>query len=297
MAKVGFIGLGLIGKPMCANVVKNNHDVIVWNRTASKMTDLVDSGASAGSSPAEVASNSEIIITCVSDSPDVENVILGEDGVIAGVKSGSVVIDMSTISPSLTRTIASKLKSAQVEMLDAPVSGGVNGAEAGVLSILVGGNKATLDKCLPVLNCIGTKITHCGENGMGQVTKLANQITGMGNMAAMCEGLVFAAKNGADLNAVIEAISGGAANSWMVENLGNNILEGNFDPGFMIKLAHKDLGLVLDSATEKDLSLITTPLVAQMFRAAMVSGFGENGINGYIKVLEQLGNVEARSKK
>ena len=297
MAKVGFIGLGLIGKPMCANVVKNNHDVIVWNRTASKMTDLVELGASVGSSPAEVASNSEIIITCVSDSPDVENVILGEDGVIAGVKSGSVVIDMSTISPSLTRTIASKLKSAQVEMLDAPVSGGVNGAEAGVLSIMVGGNKAALDKCLPVLNCIGTKITHCGENGMGQVTKLANQITGMGNMAAMCEGLVFAAKNGADLNAVIEAISGGAANSWMVENLGNNILEGNFDPGFMIKLAHKDLGLVLDSATEKDLSLITTPLVAQMFRAAMVSGFGENGINGYIKVLEQLSNVEARSKK
>ena len=296
MTKVGFIGLGLIGKPMCANVVKNNHDVIVWNRTSSRMDDLIELGASAGSSPAEVASNSEIIITCVSDSPDVENVILGENGVIAGVKPGSVVVDMSTISPSVTRDIASDLKSIQVEMLDAPVSGGVNGAEAGVLSIMVGGNKATVDKCLPVLKCIGTKITHCGENGMGQVTKLANQITGMGNMAAMCEGLVFAAKNGADLNAVIEAISGGAANSWMVENLGTNILEGHFDPGFMIKLAHKDLGLVLDSATEKNLSLITTPLVAQIFRAAIVSGFGENGINGYIKVLENLSNVKARSK-
>ena len=296
MARVGFVGLGLIGTPMCMNLVKAGHEVTVWNRTASRMKPLTDAGAAAAASPKEAARGSEIVITCVSDSPDVEHVIVGTDGVIEGASPGTVVIDMSTISPSVTRSIADRLAEKGVQMIDAPVSGGVNGAEAGTLSIMVGGDRDSVERVMPVLEGIGSKITHCGPNGMGQVTKLANQITGLGNMAAMCEGLVFAARSGADLGAVLQAMSGGAANSWMIENLGPAILDGSFDPGFMIKLAHKDLRLVLESATEMGLPLISTPAVAQIYRAAIVAGHGDDGIQGYIKVLEALADVEARSQ-
>jgi len=297
MDKIGFVGLGLIGSPMCMNLVKAGYDVSIWNRTKSRIEPLLDAGAHSASSPKEVAAKSGIVITCVSDSPDVEQVILGPDGIIEGANIDSVVIDMSTISPSVTKSIAERLANKNVHMLDAPVSGGVNGAESGNLSIMVGGNSDILERCTPVLKVIGNNITHCGTNGMGQVTKLANQITGLGTMAAMCEGLVFAAKNGADLKAVLKAMAGGAANSWMIENLGSAILDGHFEPGFMVKLAHKDLRLVLESATESELPLLTTPLVTQIFRAATVAGHGNDGIQGYIKILEGLADIEARSEK
>ena len=295
MAKVGFVGLGLIGAPMCMNLVKAGHDVTAWNRTRARMTPLTDAGAAAASSPKDAARENEIIITCVSDSPDVESVIMAPGGIAEGAEAGSVVMDMSTISPSVTRSIAERLGRRGVHMVDAPVSGGVNGAEAGTLSIMVGGDRAVVERCMPALEAMGKKITYCGPNGMGQVTKLANQVVGLGTMAAMCEGLMFAAKEEADLEAVLQALSGGAANSWMIENLGPSILEGRFDPGFMIDLAHKDLRLVLESATEMELPLVTTPLVAQMFRAAAVAGHGGDGIQGYVKALEALAGVEARS--
>ena len=291
MAKVGFVGLGLIGTPMCMNLVKAGHDVTVWNRTASRMKPLTDAGASTAASPGDAAGGNEVVVTCVSDSPDVEHVIVGPGGIIEGAAPGTIVIDMSTISPSVTRSIAERLAEKGVEMIDAPVSG----AEAGTLSIMVGGSEDAVARAMPVLEAIGSKITHCGPNGMGQVTKLANQVVGLGNMAAMCEGLVFAAKSGADLGAVLQAMSGGAANSWMIENLGPSILDGSFDPGFMIKLAHKDLRLVLESATEMGLPLVSTPSVTQMYRAAIVAGHGDDGIQGYVKVLEALADVEARS--
>ena len=240
MQKIGFIGLGLIGAPMCLNLVKGKYSVSVWNRTRSKVEKLVDAGAVALESPKEVAKNSEIIITCVSDSKDVKEVILGDDGVIEGVRKDSIVIDMSTISPSVTREIANELNSVNAKMLDAPVSGGVNGAEAGVLSIMVGGDKTVLDNVRPILNELGSKITYCGGNGMGQVTKLSNQIIGMGNLAAMCEAIVFASKAGADPEALINAWSAGAAGSWMVDNLGEKVFKREFEPGFMVKLAQKD---------------------------------------------------------
>ncbi len=295
MTRVGFVGLGLIGAPMCMNLVKSGREVTVWNRTPSRMAPLTDAGAAGAASPKEVARASEIVITCVSDSPDVERVIVGPEGIAEGAEAGSVVIDMSTISPSVTRSIGERLRQRGVHMLDAPVSGGVNGAEAGTLSIMVGGDRATFERCMPALQAIGSKITYCGTNGMGQVVKLANQVVGLGTMAAMCEGLVFAAKQGADLQAALQAMSGGAANSWMIENLGPSILEGRFDPGFMIELAHKDLRLILESATEMGLPMVTTPLVTQMFRAAMVAGHGGDGIQGYVKTLEALADVEARS--
>ena len=295
MTKIGFVGLGLIGAPMCKNLVAAGHDVKVWNRTASRTELLVADGAQAVSSAAEAARGSEVTITCVSDSADVEDVILGPDGIIQGAASDSIIIDMSTISPAVTRKIAAALQEQGSHMIDAPVSGGVTGAAAGTLSIMAGGNRAIFDRCLPVLEAMGTKITYCGLSGMGQVTKLANQITGLGTMAAMCEALVFAASNGADLDAVLSALGGGAAGSWMVENLGPALVQGKFDPGFMVKLAHKDLRLVLEAATENNLPLVTTPIVTQVFRSAQQTGHGDEGIQAYVKVLEALSGVEART--
>jgi len=291
MQKVGFIGLGLIGTPMCLNLVNAKYEVSVWNRTQSKVEQLVVAGAISLSSPKEVAENSEVIITCVSDSKDVKDVVLGADGIIHGIDEGKIVIDMSTISPSVTREIADALVAKKARMLDAPVSGGVNGAEAGVLSIMVGGDKTDLDIVTPILNKLGSKITYCGDNGMGQVTKLSNQIIGMGNLAAMCEAIVFASKAGADPKALINAWSAGAAGSWMVDNLGEKVFKREFEPGFMVKLAQKDLNLVLDAAGQMDVALFTTPIISQIFRAAQQSGFSDDGIHAYVKILEGIAGL------
>ena len=280
---------------MSKNLIKAGHEVTVWNRTAARMDAVVAEGATRASSPRKVAAGSELIITIVSDSADVEQVILGKDGVIEGATPGSVVIDMSTISPAVTRNIADKLRQKDVHIMDAPVSGGVTGAESGTLSIMVGGDRDVFQRCMPVFEVLGAKITRCGDSGMGQVTKLANQIVGIGTLAALCEGLVFAARAGDDLDAVLQALGGGAASSWMVENLGPRILEGNFAPGFMVDLVQKDLRLVLEAAAEMDLPLLTTPLVSQVFRSAQRAGLGEEGIQAYVKVLETLADVEARA--
>ena len=296
MQKVGFIGLGLIGAPMCLNLVKAKYHVSVWNRTQSKVKKLVDAGAVSLGSPKEIAENSEVIITCVSDSKDVKDVVLGADGVIEGIEEGKIVIDMSTISPSVTREIAEQINSEKAKMLDAPVSGGVNGAEAGVLSIMVGGDKSVLDSVSPILNELGSKITYCGSNGMGQVTKLSNQIIGMGNLAAMCEAIVFASKAGADPEALINAWSAGAAGSWMVDNLGEKVFKREFEPGFMVKLAQKDLNLVLDAASQMDVALFTTPIISQIFRATQQSGFSDEGIHAYVKILENIAGLNVKSK-
>ena len=296
MQKIGFIGLGLIGTPMCLNLVKAKYHVSVWNRTQSKAEKLVDAGAVSLGSPKEIAENSEVIITCVSDSKDVKDVVLGADGVIEGIEEGKIVIDMSTISPSVTREIAEQINSEKAKMLDAPVSGGVNGAEAGVLSIMVGGDKSVLDSVSPILNELGSKITYCGSNGMGQVTKLSNQIIGMGNLAAMCEAIVFASKAGADPEALINAWSAGAAGSWMVDNLGEKVFKREFEPGFMVKLAQKDLNLVLDAASQMDVALFTTPIISQIFRATQQSGFSDEGIHAYVKILENIAGLNVKSK-
>ena len=293
-AKLGFIGLGLMGRPMSRNLLKTGYQVTVWNRTCSRMDELVDAGAHAADSPAQVASQSDVTVTMVSDSTDVEEVILGSNGVVEGAASDSVVIDMSTISPAVTRRIAAELKEKGVHMMDAPVSGSDTGARAATLSIMVGGDEAIFERCLPIYKSMGKRITHCGGNGMGQVTKLANQIVGLGNLAALCEGLVFATKAGGDPEALLSALSGGAANSWMVENQGPKIFEGDFAPGFMVDLAQKDLRLVLEAAAEMNVPLFTTPLVNQVFRSAQQAGSGREGIQAYVRPLERLAGAEAR---
>ncbi|MCY4527940.1 MAG: NAD(P)-dependent oxidoreductase [Chloroflexi bacterium] len=288
MSKVGFIGLGLIGKPMCMNLVKKGFDVTCWNRTTSKMEDVVAAGAKPAESAKEAAEGNEFTITMVNDSPDVEEVILGPSGVMEGADEDSVVIDMSTISPSVTREIACKLAGKGVHMLDGPVSGGITGAESGTLSIMVGGDGAILERSMHVLEGMGTRITHCGGNGMGQVTKLANNITGQGTLAAVTEGLVFAAKHGADLETTLSALGGGAAQSWMLENLGARMCERDFAPGFMVDTAQKDMRLILQAAEEMNVALPVTALVTQIFRSAQEMGYGEDGTQAYAKVMETL---------
>ncbi len=292
--KVGFIGLGIMGMPMARNLLKAGFDVVAYNRTWSKVEELVTEGAKAANSPGEVAQECPIVITIVTDSPDVEEVVLGKDGVIEGVKPGSVVIDMSTISPKVTRYIAAQLREKAAHMLDAPVSGGQWGAIKGTLAIMVGGDAEVFAQCKPVFEAMGQRITHVGTNGMGQTVKLINQILVVGNLNAVCEALLFAAKAGADLETAITAVSSGAAASWQLENLAPRIIKGDFKPGFMVCLQQKDLRLVLETASEMNLPLPVTSLVHQMYRSLEASDEECDGTQALVKVHERLARVEAR---
>jgi 3-hydroxyisobutyrate dehydrogenase len=275
---------------MCANLLKGGYSLAVWNRSRPGMDAVVGERAEAGSSPADVASKSDVIITMVTDSPDVEQVILGPEGVIEGARAGATVIDMSTISPSVTQRVAAALGESRVEMLDAPVSGGDVGAKAGTLSIMVGGKEHVFQRCLPVFQAMGKNIVYIGPTGAGQTTKLCNQIAVALNMLAGCEAIMFAAKSGIDPKKMLEAISAGAAGSWMLSNLAPRIVNGDFAPGFMIKLAQKDLRLVLEGANEMQLPLPGTALMNQVWRAVEAEGGGDLGTQAAIKALEKWAN-------
>ena len=293
--RVGIIGLGIMGMPMAKNLLKAGFDLVAYNRTASKVQEVVREGAQAAASPREVAQQAEVTITMVTDSPDVQQVILGPDGVIHGVRPDTVVIDMSTISPSVTREIAARLKEHGAHMLDAPVSGGQVGAINGTLAIMVGGEAEVFERCRPVFEALGQRIVHVGPSGTGQTVKLVNQILVVGTLNAVCEALVFAKRSGVDLEAAVEAVSGGAAASWQLENLGRRILKGDFAPGFMIRLQQKDLRLILETARELQLPLPGTSLVHQLYRALEASGEDALGTQALVKVLERLSGVEARA--
>ncbi|MEM2888107.1 MAG: 2-hydroxy-3-oxopropionate reductase [Candidatus Bathyarchaeia archaeon] len=286
--KIGFIGLGVMGKPMAMNLLNAGYKLTVWNRTRSKMDDLLAMGASGAESPKEVAEKSDVVITMVSDSSDVEEVVLGPQGVICGAHEGLVLIDMSTISPTVTQKIAQELNAKGVKMLDAPVSGGEIGAKQATLSIMVGGPKETFDRCLPILQVLGKKVTHMGSNGMGQITKLCNQIICALNIQAVCEGLMLGAKAGLDLRKLLDVVTAGAASSWMLSNLGPKMVERDMRPGFKIKHQQKDLKLVLSFAAEIGLPLPGTALVQQMLRAVEAEGLGEQGTQAAIVAMEKL---------
>ncbi len=286
--RVGFIGLGVMGKPMATNLLKAGYPLTVWNRTRSKMNDLVAMGAYGASSPKEVAERSDVVITMVTDSPDVEEVVLGPNGVIHGARPGLIVIDMSTISPIVTRKIASELAKKGVKMLDAPVSGGEKGAIEATLSIMVGGPKEVFEECLPIFRVLGKKITYMGPIGMGQTAKLCNQVICALNIQAVCEGLMLGAKAGLDLKRLLEAISAGAASSWMLINLGPKMIERDFKPGFKIRHQQKDIRLALTLASELKLPLPGTALVQQMLRIAEAEGLGEKGTQAAIVAMEKI---------
>ena len=295
--RVGFIGLGIMGRGMANNLLKAGFAVRLWNRTASRMDALVAAGAEAGSSPADVAANSDIIITCVSDTPDVERVILGEDGVIHGAKAGSLVIDCSTISPQVTKEIAAKLAEKGIHMLDAPISGGSEGAAKGTLSIMIGGDADQYQRALPVFQAMGKTITHIGTNGTGQTVKLVNQVLVVGNCLAMCEALLLAQAGGVDLQKTYEAISQGAAGSWMFTNRGPQIMKRDWRPGFTIALQQKDLRLVLDAADELGVPLAGTSLIFNLYRTLEAQGFSEEGNHALVKALENLAGFEVGTKQ
>jgi 3-hydroxyisobutyrate dehydrogenase len=289
--RVGFIGLGIMGGGMSRNLLKAGFEVRVWNRSAGRMQELVEAGAIATNSPAELAAESDIIITCVSDTPDVEAVILGENGVIHGAKPGSLVIDMSTISPQATKEMAAKLAENNVAMLDAPVSGGSEGAAKGTLSIMIGGDAADVERAQAVFQAMGKTITHVGPIGAGQTVKLVNQILVVGTMQSMAEALLFAQAGGADLEKTLAAVSGGAAGSWTLSNRGPQVIKRDWRPGFMIDLQTKDLRLVLDAADEFGAPLPSTSLIFQFYRTLQAQGLGAEGNHAVIKALEQMSGI------
>lgn len=289
---IGFIGLGIMGQGMARNILNAGYPLVVWNRTVGKMEPLIAAGATAADSPADLAARCDIIITCVSDTPDVERIILGDDGVLQGVRAGSLVVDMSTISPQATQTMAEALREKGVGMLDAPVSGGSEGAARGTLSIMVGGNEADYNRALPVLQTMGKAITLIGSNGAGQMTKLMNQILVVGNALAMCEALLFAKAGGLDMQKALAAVEKGAAGSWMLSNRGPQILARDWRPGFMVDLQQKDLRLVMKAADDLETPLLLTPLVFNLYRTLQARGLGEEGNHALIKALEALANIE-----
>ncbi len=294
--KVGFIGLGIMGRGMTRNLLKAGFDVTVWNRTASRIEELVADGAKGASSPAELAKNCEVIFCCVSDTPDVEAVLVGENGVIHGAKAGSLVVDMSTISPQATREIAAKLQEKQIHMLDAPMSGGSEGAAKGTLSIMVGGEATQFERALPYFQVMGKTTIHMGDIGAGQLTKLVNQILVVVNMLAAAEALVFAQAGGLDLKKTIDVISGGAAGSWMWANRGSQAIVRDFRPGFTIDLQQKDLRLVLEAADQMGVPVLSTSMVFNLYRTLQQMGLGSEGNHALIKALENLAGITIGEK-
>ena len=291
--KVGFIGLGIMGRPMALNVLKSGHAVTVWARRAESMQPLLDAGATGAGSPADVAAAVDVVISMVADAPDVSEVMLGERGVGRGAKPGLIAIDMSTILPAAARKIALDLNALGVDFLDAPVSGGEVGAIAGSLSIMVGGSVAAFEKARPVFENMGKNIVHIGDSGAGQVAKAANQImTGVG-ILTVAEALNFAAKNGVDPAKVREALLGGFAYSKILENHGQRMLDRNFKPGFKSWMHQKDMNIVLQSAHELGLCLPATAAAAQMINAMVGCGMGEEDTLAVLKLLERLSGSEA----
>jgi len=282
-----------MGMPMARNLLKAGFEVTVFNRTASKCERIRKDGAKVASSPKEVAAGNTIIVTIVSDTPDVESVVLGCDGIIEGIRPGSIVIDMSTISPEATRRIALRLEEKGCQMLDAPVSGGEQGAIDGTLSIMIGGKDETIKHCMPVLKAMGKTIVHVGPNGLGQTVKLMNQILVAGNLNATVEALIFAKKQGVDLDRAVDAIKGGAAGSWQLVNLAPRMIKRDFRPGFKVRLIKKDLKLAMEAAAECGAPLPATGLIQQMFCSLPETEL-DSGTQALVKALEHLSGSEVR---
>ena len=290
--RVGFVGLGIMGQGMTRNLLKAGYSVRVWNRTASRMDPLVEAGASAAASPADVAANCDITIVCVSDTPDVQEVILGENGIHAGANAGALVIDCSTISPQATIEIAAQLNAKDVKMLDAPISGGSEGAANGTLSIMIGGDEDQVERAQGVFEAMGQTITHVGSQGAGQTVKLVNQILVVGHCLAMSEALVFAQAGGVDLEKCLNAVAGGAAGSWMLANRGPQIIERDWRPGFTINLQQKDVRLIMQEADALGVPVLLTGQIFNLYRTLQQMGLGEEGNHALVKALENLSGVQ-----
>jgi 2-hydroxy-3-oxopropionate reductase len=288
MLKIGYIGLGLMGKSMARNILKAGYPLVVHNRSQGAVEELVAEGAKAASSPAEVAEHVDVAFTNLPDSPDVEQVALGPGGIIEAAREGLIFVDNSTIKPATARLIAEKLAERGVSCLDAPVSGGDIGARQGTLAIMVGGPAEALERVRPVLQAMGKTITHVGEAGAGQIAKAANQIMVAAQMVAMGELLIFARKAGAEPEKVVQAIQGGAAQCWTLDVKPERLFAGNRQPGFKAYMQAKDLGIVLDTARQYGIPLTAASLHTQLFNAMLEMGLGDQDNSGVIGVIEAL---------
>lgn len=293
-SNVGFIGLGIMGKPMAKNLLKAGYHLAVYNRSAKSVDELVALGAEKMSSSKEVAENSDVIITMLPDGPDVEQAILGPAGVLEGLRKGAIVIDMSSISPLVAEKVAAEVEKKGGEILDAPVSGGESGAVQGTLAIIVGGKHEVFNKCLPILSVMGKNVTLVGSAGAGQIAKLANQIVVAINIAGLSEALVFAAKSGIDPEILVRAIRGGLAGSAVMESKGPMIMSRNFEPGFRIRLHLKDLRNALSTATEYNVPLPLTSFVQQILNALVNDGKGELDHSAVVLFIENLAKTEVK---
>jgi len=289
--RIGFIGTGIMGKPMTANLLDAAFKVTVFSRTKSKTDDLIAKGATWAQTPAEVAANSDIVITCVTDTPDVQAVLInGDNPVIDSARKGFICIDMSTISPMATKQMSKIFASKGAALLDAPISGGQIGAIGAKLSIMVGGDKAVFEKVRPVLEAMGKTITYCGPSGNGQITKLANQVMVVHTLMSMAEGLAFAEKAGLDLTTTLNVITAGAAGSHSLKILGAKAAANDFAPAFMIDLQLKDLRLVTEYADLIKQPLPGVALVKQLLISLQAKGRGRDGTQALLDVIRQLGN-------
>jgi 3-hydroxyisobutyrate dehydrogenase len=283
-----FIGLGIMGRLMAGRLLDGGTPLNVHTRTAAKADDLLKRGAKWAATPAEAAAAAEVVFICVTDTPDVQAVIGGEHGILKSARPGMIVVDHSTISPAATRQMAASVAEKGAVMLDAPVSGGDKGAREGTLSIMVGGDPAAFAKVEPLFKLMGKTIIHCGPSGAGQLTKLVNQILVSVTNMAVCESMVFAQRNGLDLEKTLAVVSGGAAGSWQLANLGPKMIARDFAPGFMINLQQKDLKLVLAAAAEAQTPCPATSLVSHLFKAALSAGHGKDGTQALFTVFENL---------
>ncbi len=285
---IGFIGLGIMGRPMALNLIKAGYSLVVHARREASAVPLREAGAEPCATPAEVARRATILFTMVSDTPDVEQVILGESGVIDGVQPGAVVVDMSTISPSATRAMAERLQQTGAEMLDAPVSGGDIGAIAGTLSIMVGGPREAFERVLPLFEVMGGNIVHVGGHGAGQVCKGCNQVLVAQTIAGVGEAMLLARASGVDAAKVREALLGGFANSRVLEVHGRRMLDDDYAPGFKAALHQKDMRIVLETAHELGIALPGAAQVAQLINALVGQGLGELDSAAVYRIQENL---------
>jgi 2-hydroxy-3-oxopropionate reductase len=295
MADIGFVGLGIMGHAMAKNLIEYGFETVVWNRTASRADALVALGGTAVTTPGDVAREADIVMVCVSDTPDVEAVVFGPDGVSSGVSPGSLIIDHSTISPGATKDFALRINEQGAFWLDAPISGGSEGAVNGTLSIMIGGDVAQIERSRPYLEAVGATITHVGPQGAGQLVKAVNQVLVVVNQLAVSEALLLAEAGGLDLEATLSAVAGGAAGSWMLSNRGPQMIERDWTPGFTIDLQQKDLRLVLEAANELGVPIPGTALVYQLYRALQNQGLGAEGNHALVKALEMMSGVEVGS--
>lgn len=290
--KVGYIGLGIMGGAMARNLLKAGYEVTVHNRSRAKVDAIVKEGAVAANSPREVAESVDVVFTNLPDTPDVEQVVFGENGIIEAAREGLVVVDNSTITPAGARHIAEVLRAKGVEFLDAPVSGGDIGAKNGTLTIMVGGSEDTYEKVLPLFEAVGKTITWIGESGAGQIAKACNQIIVAAQMISMGEALVLAKKCGVDPARVVQAISRGAAQMWTLDNKPPKIFERDLSPGFKAYMQIKDIDIVMDTGKTYGVTLPSTAIAQQLYRAMIIAGDGELDNSAIVTVLEELSGVK-----